>query len=94
MDEEERAEHIDGVRGVEVGDCDSREGRVEGDTGVVDYDVDLEFGVWGRERGFGGGDELGGPGGGGDVGLDCDGADGVGLGELVCEGGGEGGGGG
>lgn len=94
MNEEERAEDIDAVGRFEVGDGYGREGRVEGDAGVVDEDVDLEFAVRGREVLAGERNELGWAGGRAEVGLDGDRADVVGGGEVVCDGGGEVGGGG
>ena len=76
LHEEERAQDVDLVRGVEVRDLDVRELVIVGYTGVVDDDVDLE-GAVALEGGLDGGDERGGTGGGAEVGLGDTGADAV-----------------
>ena len=74
LDEEERAEDVDLVGNVKVGDLDVGDLVVVGDAGVVDDDVDLEL-AGGGKGGLGGGDELGGARRGGEVGLDDESAD-------------------
>lgn len=94
LHEEERAEDVDPVGGVEVLDRDLGQLAVDGHAGVVDQDVDLEPVVGGRRRRGevrpGGLDEGRGAVGGSQVGLHAEGLDAVlGLepfGELLCEG--------
>ena len=86
LQEQDGPEDVDGVGAMKVVERDVGEGAVHGDAGVVDQDVDLEFPGFGvREVVLGGAYDVGGAGGGADVGLDGDGCDGVGL----REGGGE-----
>lgn len=91
LDDEQGAEDVDAVGGFEVFLGDVLEGRVARDAGVVDDDVDLE-GFVGRRWGevvFGNCEEGGYACWGADVALGGHGADVVGGGELLCEGGGE-----
>lgn len=81
LHEQQRAEDVDFEGEVEVFGVDFGKLAVLGDTGVVDDDIDSEFGVgtWGRgvEVVLGGGDEGGGALDGAQIGLDTKGLDAI-----------------
>ena len=91
LHEQEGAEDVGSVLGVEGVGGAGFEGQVLADAGVVDDDVDLELAGFGvGEVVFGGGDDVGAAGGGAEGGLHGDGFDGVAFFELFGESGGEG----